>query len=115
MRMSNCKQCFFESGEGRLLAKPSFFARVLSIKAQTVPCFLAVCFAVVAMAATTVAHGARNVRSPSDSSCYPKPENRAESLSAIVRYLDLGEGAVIADLGAGRGQDTWVFSRIVGD
>jgi len=27
----------------------------------------------------------------------------------------LGEGAVIADIGAGRGRDTWVFAKIVGE
>lgn len=44
-----------------------------------------------------------------------KPNDRAGSVRAIVSHLDLGEGAVIADIGAGRGRDTWVFAKIVGE
>ena len=43
-----------------------------------------------------------------------KPKNRAESLRALLSYLGLGEGAVVADIGAGSGRDTWVFAKIVG-
>lgn len=113
--MSNYKQCYSKGVEGSLLAKPSFFARRLHIECKANARFLAVCFAVVAMAVTTLAHGAGNEHSQSDGFGHPKPQNRAESISAIVRHLGLGEGSVIADLGAGRGQDTWVFARIVGE
>jgi len=44
-----------------------------------------------------------------------KPNDRAGSVRAIVSHLDLGEGAVIADIGAGRGRDTWVFAKIFGE
>ena len=44
-----------------------------------------------------------------------KPANREGSVRALVSHLGLGEGAVIADIGAGRGRDTWVFADIVGD
>ena len=44
-----------------------------------------------------------------------KPKNRAESVRAIVSHLGLGEGSVVADIGAGGGQDTWVFASIVGE
>ena len=44
-----------------------------------------------------------------------KPNDRAGSVRAIVSHLGLGEGAVIADIGAGRGRDTWVFAKIVGE
>ncbi|RMF93085.1 MAG: methyltransferase domain-containing protein [Planctomycetota bacterium] len=40
---------------------------------------------------------------------------RAEALRTICRLLDIGEGATIADIGAGRGIDTWVFAEIVGE
>jgi len=44
-----------------------------------------------------------------------KPKNRDESVRAIVSHLGLGKGAVIADIGAGKGRDTWVFAKIVGE
>jgi len=43
-----------------------------------------------------------------------KPANRANSVRALVSHLGLGEGSVIADIGAGGGRDTWVFADIVG-
>jgi len=51
----------------------------------------------------------------SDESRSTKPTNRAESVRAIVSHLGLGEGSVIADIGAGGGKDTWVFAEIVGE
>jgi len=42
-----------------------------------------------------------------------KPANRADSVRALAHHLGLGEGSVIADIGAGRGRDTWVFAGIV--
>lgn len=42
------------------------------------------------------------------------PENRAESLQALCQRLNVGTGSVIADIGAGRGRDTWIFAKIVG-
>ncbi len=44
-----------------------------------------------------------------------RPKNRAESLRAILAHLGLGEGAVVADIGAGRGRDSWVFADVVGE
>lgn len=44
-----------------------------------------------------------------------KPKNRADSIRALVSHIGLGEGAVIADIGAGGGRDTWVFAKIVGE
>jgi predicted methyltransferase len=43
-----------------------------------------------------------------------KPKNRADSVGALVSHLGLGKGAIIADIGAGSGRDTWVFAEIVG-
>ena len=39
---------------------------------------------------------------------------RTESLRTLAAHLGIGKGATIADIGAGRGQDTWVFAEIVG-
>jgi len=50
-----------------------------------------------------------------DENAAAKPNDRAGSLRAIVSHLGLGEGSVIADVGAGRGRDTWVFAKIVGE
>jgi predicted methyltransferase len=44
-----------------------------------------------------------------------KANDRAASIRALVSHLDLGEGSVIADIGAGGGRDTWVFAKIVGE
>ena len=41
-------------------------------------------------------------------------QQRADSLRAIAKRLEVGPGSVIADIGAGRGRDTWVFADIVG-
>jgi predicted methyltransferase len=37
-----------------------------------------------------------------------------ESIRALLKHLGVGEGAVIADVGAGRGQYTWTFAEIAG-
>ena len=44
-----------------------------------------------------------------------KPESRADAVRDLVSHLGLGEGSVIADIGAGNGKDTWVFAEIVGE
>jgi len=44
-----------------------------------------------------------------------KPNDRVGSVRAIASHLGLGKGSVIADVGAGRGRDTWVFAKIVGE
>jgi len=44
-----------------------------------------------------------------------RPKDRAGSIRALVLYLGLGRGSVIADIGAGGGRDTWVFAEMVGD
>ena len=41
-----------------------------------------------------------------------KPKDRATSVRALVSHLGLGNGSVIADIGAGNGKDTWVFAEI---
>lgn len=42
------------------------------------------------------------------------PQLRAKSLRAIAERLGVGPGSVIADIGAGKGRDTWIFADIVG-
>jgi SAM-dependent methyltransferase len=44
-----------------------------------------------------------------------RPENRAAAVRALVSHVGLGEGSVIADVGAGNGRDTWVFAEIAGE
>lgn len=46
--------------------------------------------------------------------CSTKPSNRAESVRALLSFLSLDEGSVVADIGAGGGTDTWTFANIVG-
>lgn len=43
-----------------------------------------------------------------------KPQNRAESVRALLSHLGVAEGATVADIGAGRGKDTWTIAEIVG-
>jgi len=43
-----------------------------------------------------------------------KAGQRTASLHAIMERLGLGEGAAVADIGAGNGRDSWVFAEIVG-
>ncbi len=42
------------------------------------------------------------------------PSNTKESLHALLTHLHVGKGATIADIGAGRGNESWVFAEIVG-
>ena len=42
-------------------------------------------------------------------------QRRAESLRTIAERLGVGSGSVIADIGAGKGRDTWTFADIVGE
>lgn len=57
----------------------------------------------------------KDARSDSNKLCSTEPKNRADSVRALVSYLGLGEGSTVADIGAGGGQDTWVFAEIVGE
>jgi SAM-dependent methyltransferase len=41
--------------------------------------------------------------------------NRSEALNALCQRLDIGPGAVIADVGCGDGPDTVIFAAIVGE
>jgi predicted methyltransferase len=59
--------------------------------------------------AAPAAPAAKKKRSKED------PAKRAKSLRAIADHLDVGAGAVIADIGAGGGRDTWTFADIVGE
>lgn len=43
-----------------------------------------------------------------------KAKKRAEYLRVIMTKLDIGDGATVADIGAGDGRDSWVFADVVG-
>ncbi len=42
-------------------------------------------------------------------------QKRDDSLRAVARQIGIGPGCVIADIGAGDGQDSWLFADIVTD
>jgi predicted methyltransferase len=44
-----------------------------------------------------------------------KAKQRADSVRAIVAHLGLGEGAAVADIGAGDGPDSWTLADVVGE
>lgn len=48
------------------------------------------------------------------SSSAQRPKDRPASIRAIAARLDIGAGDVVAEIGAGKGGDTWVFAEIVG-
>jgi SAM-dependent methyltransferase len=48
-------------------------------------------------------------------SSWTKPNNRTDSLVAITARFRVDVGSTIADIGAGRGQDSWTFAKIVGE
>lgn len=43
-----------------------------------------------------------------------KPTNTQESLKALLAHLKVGTGATVAEIGAGRGNETIIFAEIVG-
>ena len=78
---------------------------------------LSVCI-VVSPFVTSVEALAQNggvTHSTADQTKSAKPTNRAESVRAVLSHLGVGKGAAVADIGAGRGTDTWVFAEIVGE
>lgn len=44
-----------------------------------------------------------------------RPKNRAASVAALAARVGIGPGSAVADIGAGKGVDTWVFAGIVGE
>ena len=43
-----------------------------------------------------------------------RPADRPAAVRALAERLNVGPGSIVADIGAGRGIDTWVFADIVG-
>lgn len=58
----------------------------------------------ILVAGACASHGAESER----------PSNRTDSVEAICQRLEIGPGAVIADVGCGDGPDTMIFASIVG-
>ncbi|MDH4240118.1 MAG: class I SAM-dependent methyltransferase [Phycisphaerae bacterium] len=54
------------------------------------------------------------IRTEPNKLCSTKPSSRAGSIRALLSYLSLSEGTVVADIGAGSGTDTWTFANVVG-
>ena len=44
-----------------------------------------------------------------------RPKDRPASIRALAARVGVGPGAAVADIGAGKGVDTWVFADIVGE
>lgn len=79
-------------------------------------CFSSLCIVTLAIApAFSYAQDSTAVAKKSETSKPAKPKNRADSLRAIAKHLGLGEGSVIADVGAGGGKDMLIFAEIVGE
>jgi len=77
---------------------------------------LPLCFLIVAIA---VSSGFAQQRDASSGKNETRPKEdlrqRAKSLRTIADRLGVGPGSVIADIGAGKGRDTWIFADIVGE
>ena len=77
---------------------------------------LPLCFLIVAIA---VSSGFAQQRDASGGKKKTRPkenlQQRAEALRTIAERLGVGPGSVIADIGAGKGRDTWTFADIVGE
>ncbi len=43
-----------------------------------------------------------------------RPADREEAIRALAEHLAVGEGSVVADVGAGRGVYTWPLAQVVG-
>jgi len=43
-----------------------------------------------------------------------RPADRPASIRALAARLDIAPGSAVADIGAGKGMDTWVFADLVG-
>lgn len=61
---------------------------------------------------TAVASRAAAAEAQTDSAS--RPQDRPASIRAIAARVGLGPGNAVADIGAGKGMDTWVFADIVG-
>lgn len=81
------------------------FRKVLNFSLLTVVFALTICL--MALYFTPEVWAGENTKN--------KPETRADAVRALVSHLGLGQGSVIADIGAGNGKDTWVFAEIVGE
>jgi len=73
---------------------------------------------IVSLALGTLAHAADKAQrkpEPRPAAKSDKSKERADALRTIFSHLGLGKGSAVADIGAGGGQDTWVFAGLVGE
>ncbi len=76
---------------------------------------MSVAITITALMLCTLVRGADDVPAKDAPRSSAKPKNRAESLGAIFSNLGLAKGSVVADIGAGGGEDTWGFAKLVGE
>lgn len=65
-------------------------------------------------AAAEAASEAAGVSQQSAPAAPQRPKDRPAAIRALAARLDIGTGDAVADIGAGKGGDTWVFADIVG-
>ncbi|MCU0978071.1 MAG: methyltransferase domain-containing protein [Pirellulaceae bacterium] len=63
---------------------------------------------------TSQVAAADDVSQPSSPTAPQRPQDRPASIRALAARLDIGTGDAVAEIGAGKGGDTWVFADIVG-
>jgi len=68
-------------------------------------------WAALAMLAVLLATVAARAAESPDSA---RPKNREQAIRALCAHLGVGEGGCVADIGAGKGGDTWTFADVVG-
>jgi predicted methyltransferase len=68
----------------------------------------------VGTGAISVTVAPRAAAAEAQAAAAPRPQDRPASIRTIAARVGIGSGDTIADIGAGRGVDTWVFADIVG-
>lgn len=73
--------------------------------------------AIIVLSTTTARTWGQRTAKPRPNRTRPTPakaEVRVQSVRDLLVHLGVGQGATIADIGAGDGRDTWVFAQAVG-
>jgi predicted methyltransferase len=70
--------------------------------------------AATATPAAAIQSGAASDAQQAEQSAPQRPADRPAAIRALAARLEIGPGKAVADIGAGKGEDTWVFAEIVG-